>query len=86
MHSLDNLPSCNFCQDLTKNRTQVVIGDGSLTPEILFIGEAPGAQEDLQGLPFVGRSGSILRTALSELNITNFYIGVCLNSLLYKSI
>ena len=74
MYSLDKLPSCNFCQHLTKNRTQVVVGDGELNPSIVFIGEAPGEQEDIQGKPFVGRSGTILRNALSELNITNYYI------------
>jgi len=50
------------------------VGDGKLRPQILFIGEAPGAQEDIQGKPFVGRSGNILRNALQELNIKNFYI------------
>jgi len=74
MYSLDNIYSCNLCQDLTKNRTQVVVGEGNLIPNILFIGEAPGAQEDIEGKPFVGRSGKILRNALSELRITDFYI------------
>ena len=74
MYSMDKLPSCNFCQDLTKNRTQVVIGDGELNPDIVFIGEAPGAQEDIRGKPFVGRSGTILRNTLAELNINNYYI------------
>ncbi len=74
MYSLDSLKNCNLCQDLTKNRTQVVVGDGNSRPQILFIGEAPGAQEDIQGKPFVGRSGTILRNALSELNIKDFYI------------
>ncbi len=74
MYSLNSLKNCNLCQDLTKNRTQVVVGDGKLRPQILFIGEAPGAQEDIQGKPFVGRSGNILRNALQELNIKNFYI------------
>ena len=44
MYSLNSLKNCNLCQDLTKNRTQVVVGDGKLRPQILFIGEAPGAQ------------------------------------------
>ncbi len=48
---------CTACV-LAETRTNVVFGSGSARSGIVFIGEAPGANEDAQGLPFVGRSGS----------------------------
>jgi DNA polymerase len=63
--------SCTKCE-LSKTRKQVVIGDGD--PEnckIVAIGEAPGADEDEQGLPFVGRSGKLLRQVLDDLDLLN---------------
>lgn len=50
---------CEQC-DLCKTRTNLVFGDGNKNAEVLFIGEGPGEQEDLQGKPFVGRSGQLL--------------------------
>lgn len=47
---------CGLCED----RTHVVFGEGSLDTDIVFVGEAPGADEDAQGLPFVGRAGQLL--------------------------
>ncbi len=55
--------SCNACP-LAKTRTNAVPGLGSLKSEILFIGEAPGRNEDLKGEPFVGTAGKILSEAL----------------------
>ena len=49
-------PRCPFHE----NRTQVVFGAGNADADLMFIGEAPGQQEDLQGLPFVGRAGKLL--------------------------
>jgi DNA polymerase len=51
--------SCKRCP-LCKTRTNVVFGSGSGATKILFVGEAPGREEDLQGLPFVGRAGQLL--------------------------
>jgi uracil-DNA glycosylase len=51
---------CLACQELVKNRTQTVFGAGSVTPRVVFFGEAPGADEDRQGEPFVGRAGQLL--------------------------
>lgn len=53
------ISSCTQCS-LAKTRTNTVPGQGSNSPEIMFIGEAPGAKEDEQGRPFVGRSGNFL--------------------------
>lgn len=50
---------CHKCE-LCKTRTNLVFGDGNENAEVLFIGEGPGEQEDLQGKPFVGRSGQLL--------------------------
>jgi uracil-DNA glycosylase family 4 len=51
---------CAKCRELAETRTQVVFGVGNARAEILFIGEAPGADEDAQGKPFVGRAGQLL--------------------------
>lgn len=51
---------CTLCAELAKTRTQTVFGVGSPTARIAFFGEAPGADEDRQGEPFVGRAGKLL--------------------------
>ncbi len=61
--------SCKSCQGcaLGRTRTNIVIGRGNINAPILFIGEGPGEQEDLQGLPFVGAAGQLLDTLLEAL-------------------
>lgn len=62
---------CEKCE-LAKTRNKVVIADGDpRNCKVMAIGEAPGADEDEQGLPFVGRSGKLLRQVLSELDLLN---------------
>jgi len=51
--------NCHLC-NLAKTRTNVVFGEGNPNAKLMFIGEAPGRDEDLQGKPFVGRSGEVL--------------------------
>jgi len=51
--------NCSLC-NLAKTKTNTVFGEGNPNAEIMFIGEAPGREEDLQGRPFVGRSGEML--------------------------
>lgn len=53
---------CNLCE----SRTQTVFADGSEAAELVFVGEAPGEQEDLQGLPFVGRAGQLLTDIIEK--------------------
>ncbi len=65
--------SCSKC-DLHKSRTQAVFSRGVLNPEILFIGEAPGFEEDQQGRPFVGRSGKLLDQWIAYLGIDSYAI------------
>jgi DNA polymerase len=62
---------------LAEGRTNVVFGTGNAGTKLMFVGEGPGEQEDLQGLPFVGRSGQLLdRLVLEEMGLTrdDFYI------------
>jgi DNA polymerase len=70
--SLDELQqdakNCKAC-DLWKNATQTVFGEGMSSAKIMFIGEQPGDQEDLQGKPFVGPAGKLLDSALAEAGI-----------------
>lgn len=59
---------CTKCF-LSKNRTKVVVGSGPIPCKIIFIGEAPGSQEDLQGIPFVGRAGILFDILLAKINL-----------------
>jgi DNA polymerase len=52
--------ACTKCAHLVKSRTQVVFGVGNPDAELMFVGEAPGADEDLRGEPFVGKAGQLL--------------------------
>jgi len=61
----DEALGCTACR-LCEGRTQVVFGTGDPAADLMFVGEAPGAQEDLQGLPFVGRSGKLLDRLMAE--------------------
>lgn len=66
------------CPDLARQATQLVFGDGSAEADIVFIGEAPGKNEDIKGIPFVGAAGKFLDEMLemiglkrSDIYITN---------------
>jgi len=75
------IASCKRCA-LGKTRTKLVFGTGNPHADIMFIGEAPGADEDLQGKPFVGRAGKLLDKMLLEigLNRDDVYIANILKS------
>ena len=62
--------TCNKCEELVNTRSQVVFGDGNSESKILFLGEAPGANEDKQGIPFCGMSGKILTELLESVGLT----------------
>src|SRR4051795_6236513 len=62
------LKDCHDCP-LKATRTKLVFGAGNADAEVMFVGEAPGAQEDLQGLPFVGRAGQLLNELLQEIGL-----------------
>jgi uracil-DNA glycosylase family 4 len=61
--------SCTRCTELAATRKTVVFGAGNANAELMFIGEAPGASEDEQGVPFVGRAGKLLEKLLEEIDI-----------------
>jgi len=67
---------CKKC-DLYKTATSHVPGSGNPNAEIVFIGEAPGQQEDLQGLPFVGNSGKLLDKLLSTISVPRQDVFIC---------
>jgi uracil-DNA glycosylase len=66
----DEYKTCTCCQELCKSRSQVVFGSGDEKAKILFIGEAPGASEDKQGIPFCGASGQVLQDLLAGIDLT----------------
>lgn len=64
----DSIKDCKKCK-LCNNRNNIVFGTGNREAKIMFIGEGPGADEDTQGLPFVGKAGQLMNKALSALGI-----------------
>jgi uracil-DNA glycosylase family 4 len=71
----EEIRSCQKCP-LHATRTQAVVYRGSLSPRLLFVGEAPGAAEDRVGRPFVGRSGQRLDAAVAHLGLSESDYGV----------
>lgn len=61
--------ACTRCP-LHETRTKAVFGAGHANADLMFVGEAPGAEEDRQGLPFVGRAGKLLTQLLEEIGLT----------------
>ena len=61
---------CTLCPQLAATRQTVVFGSGNADADLMFVGEAPGANEDRQGLPFVGQAGRLLDTLLEEIGLT----------------
>jgi uracil-DNA glycosylase family 4 len=59
----------NICPDLAKSAKNLVMGDGNADADIVFIGEAPGKNEDEQGLPFVGAAGKFLNEMLGTIGL-----------------
>ena len=74
---IQSIKSC----DLKKNATNLVFGDGNINSKIMIIGEGPGAQEDEQGKPFVGRAGKLLDKMLAAIKLdrTKVYISNVVN-------
>jgi DNA polymerase len=73
----DEVKSCTRCADLAKTRTQTVFGDGPLSADICFVGEAPGADEDAQGLPFVGAAGQLLNRIIAACGFKREEVYIC---------
>ncbi len=75
----DKVAVCKKCE-LSKTRTQPVFGEGNVNARLMFVGEAPGRDEDLKGKPFVGRAGRLLSELLTDIGIKrdDVYIANCL--------
>src|SRR5881227_3270499 len=62
----DRVCVCTKCPHLARSRTQTVFGVGNPDAELMFVGEAPGADEDVRGEPFVGRAGQLLTRIITK--------------------
>lgn len=71
-----DLDGCRRCK-LYKGRQNIVIGDGSLKAKLVFVGEAPGEQEDIQGKPFVGRAGQLLEKMIQAIGLSREKVYIC---------
>jgi uracil-DNA glycosylase family 4 len=69
--------ACTKCPQLAAARQTVVFGSGNADADLMFVGEAPGANEDKQGLPFVGQAGRLLDTLLEEIGLQRTDTFIC---------
>ncbi|MBK9118338.1 MAG: uracil-DNA glycosylase [Phycisphaerales bacterium] len=78
LQSLDEglVRGCRKCR-LFEGRTQTVFGVGRVRPELVFVGEGPGADEDAQGEPFVGRAGQLLTRMIAAMSLTRDQVYIC---------
>lgn len=73
----ERVAQCVRCQELADTRTQTVFGVGNPEAKLLFIGEAPGADEDAQGEPFVGRAGQLMNDIIKACRMKREDIYIC---------
>jgi len=69
--------ACTRCPELAQTRTQVVFGSGNADADLMFVGEAPGAREDEQGVPFVGAAGKQLEELLGGVGLKRTDVFIC---------
>jgi DNA polymerase len=62
--------TCTRCPQLAETRTRVVFGAGNADADLMFVGEAPGRNEDEQGVPFVGQAGKLLEQLLGDIGLS----------------
>lgn len=72
----EDLGECTRCK-LHKHRHTIVFGDGNPKAELVFVGEGPGADEDAQGLPFVGRAGKLLTQMIEAMGLQRKDVYIC---------
>jgi uracil-DNA glycosylase family 4 len=72
----EDLGECTRCK-LHKTRNKIVFGDGSAKAQLVFVGEGPGADEDAQGLPFVGRAGKLLTQMIEAMGLQRRDVYIC---------
>ena len=68
---------CVRCPQLASSRTNVVFGAGNADADLMFVGEAPGKNEDEQALPFVGQAGKLLNQLLEEIGMSRGDVWIC---------
>ncbi len=68
---------CTRCAELARTRTQTVFGVGSVDPPVCFVGEAPGANEDAKGEPFVGEAGQLLNRIIAACGMRREEVYIC---------
>jgi DNA polymerase len=68
---------CTRCAELVQCRTQTVFGTGNLSARLCFVGEAPGADEDAQGEPFVGAAGQLLSRIIAAMGLERRDVYIC---------
>jgi uracil-DNA glycosylase len=73
---VEDIGDCTRCK-LHKGRHKIVFGDGSPKADLVFIGEGPGADEDAQGLPFVGRAGKLLTQMIEAMGLQRKDVYIC---------
>ena len=73
----ERVAACVRCQELASTRKQTVFGVGNPEAKIMFIGEAPGADEDAQGEPFVGRAGQLLNDIIKACRMNREDVYIC---------
>jgi uracil-DNA glycosylase len=73
----EKVSTCSRCPELYSTRTQTVFGVGKIDPELCFIGEAPGADEDAQGEPFVGAAGKLLNRIIIACGMQREEVYIC---------
>ncbi|MDX1966370.1 MAG: uracil-DNA glycosylase [Planctomycetaceae bacterium] len=73
----ERVAACQRCSELARTRTQTVFGVGNPEARIVFIGEAPGADEDAKGEPFVGRAGQLLNDIIKACRLQREDIYIC---------
>jgi DNA polymerase len=72
----EDMGDCQRCK-LCSTRTHIVFGSGNPRARLVFVGEAPGADEDMQGLPFVGRAGQLLTKIIESINLKREDVYIC---------
>ena len=72
----EDLGDCTRCK-LHKGRNKLVYGDGNPEAQLVFVGEGPGADEDMQGLPFVGRAGKLLTQMIEAMGLQRRDVYIC---------
>ena len=72
----EQIKDCKKCK-LCNNRTNIVLGIGNRNAKVMFIGEGPGADEDIQGEPFVGKAGKLMSQAFKGIGIKREDVYIC---------